>query len=201
MASTSTSQTFVQMTSPEEGNWLSLGRAFRLVLYQSLRPFVKREIEAFCRNLTAAIAALPAGPCTCVYNPRKEKNRYHDMSTCAWAKVLQTAHLGNKPNWKKSDSTKWLNRNIGPWEKAYFFIPDIGGHTESVEDVEITGILNLMFWCNHFTIQRPLIKRCSRNSSKHEMGTRTEVTIVRSRQDVRCAHFQSRIFISFQESD
>ena len=160
MTSTTTSQAFVQLTSPEEGNWLSLGRALTTVLCQGLRLFIKREMETFHRNLTAAIAALPAGPCTCLYDPRRKKNQYHDMSTCAWAKILQSAHLGNRPNWKQSDSTKWLDPNIGPWEIAKLFIPDIGGHNVigSVEDMEITGILNLMFWCNHFTIQRPLIK-------------------------------------------
>lgn len=142
-------------------------------------------METFFKNLTAAIAARSAGPCTCLYDPRRKKNQYHDMSTCAWAKIRQAAHLGNRPNWRQSDSTKWLDPNIGPWKIAKLLIPDIGGHTviESVKDMESTNILNLMFWCNHFAIQRPLIIRCSRNSSKHEMGTRTEVRIVRSRQE------------------
>lgn len=150
----------MQLTSPEEGNWLSLGRALTTVLCQGLRPFIKREMEAFYNNVTAAIAVLPAGPCTCVIDPRRKKNQYHDMSTCAWAKLFQAAHVANRPNWKQSDSTKWVDPNTGPWEIAKLFIPDIGGNTviKSVEDMEITGILNLMFWCNHFTVQRPLIK-------------------------------------------
>ena len=82
------------------------------------------------------------------------------MSTCAWAQFLQGFYLGNKPNWKQSDSTKWMDPNIGPWEIAKLFLPDIGGHAviESAEDMDITAILNLMFWCNHFTVQRALIK-------------------------------------------
>ena len=82
------------------------------------------------------------------------------MSNCAWAQPLQGVHLGNKPNWKQSDSTKWMDPTIGPWEIAKLFLPDIGGHAvlESAEDMDITAILNLMFWCNHFTVQRALIK-------------------------------------------
>ena len=82
------------------------------------------------------------------------------MSNCAWAQLLQGVHLGNKPNWKQSDSTKWKDPNIGPWEIAKLFLPDIGGHAviESAEDMNITAVLNLMFWCNHFTVQRALIK-------------------------------------------
>lgn len=159
MASTSTSKAFVQLTSEEEGNWLSLGRALTSVLCQGLRPFVKQEVENFYKNVTAA-PALAVGPCTCVFDPGRKKNQYHDMANCAWAKTFQMVHLKNRPNWNQSDSTKWLDRDIGPWEIAKLFLPDIGAHTvmESVEDMEVTGILNLMFWCNHFNVQRPLIK-------------------------------------------
>lgn len=157
MASTSSSQTFVQLTSSEEGNWLSLGRALTTVLCQGLRPFIKKETEAFYNNIKAAI---PTGPCTCVYDPGRKPNRYHDMRSCHWANVLQGYHLGRGPNWKQSDTSKWMDPNVGPWEIAKLFLPDLGGHTviESVEDMEISAILNLMFWCNHFTVQRPLIK-------------------------------------------
>ena len=156
MTSASSSQAFVQLSSSEEGNWLSLGRALTTVLCKGLRPFVKRETEAFYNN----IKAIPALPCTCVHVPRRKPNQYHDMSTCHWAIILEGYHHGNKPNWKQSDPTKWMDPNVGPWEIAKLFLPDIGGHTviQSVEDMEISAILNLMFWCNHFTVQRPLIK-------------------------------------------
>ena len=165
MMSASSSQAFVQLTSPEEGNWLSLGRALTTVLCQGLRPFIKKETEAFYNIIKAAV---PAGPCICVYAPRRNPNQYHDMSTCQWANILQAYHHGNKPNWKQSDLTKWMDPNVGPWEIAKLFLPDIGGHTvmECVEDMEISAILNLMFWCNHFTVQRPLIRdvRDTRNT-------------------------------------
>ncbi|KAJ7372371.1 hypothetical protein OS493_019820 [Desmophyllum pertusum] len=132
-STSSTSKAFVQLTSPEEGNWLSLGRALSTVLCEGRRP-----------------------------------NQYHDMRTCQWATVLQAYHLNGRPNWKQSDSTKWMDPNVGPWEIVKLFLPDVGGHTVilSVEDMEITAILNLMFWCNHFTVQRPLIKdvRDTRNT-------------------------------------
>ena len=159
-ASSGPSQAFVQLTSPEEGNWLSLGRALTSVLCQGLRPYIKREMAIFYSNVTAAITRSRAGPCTCVYDPSRKKNQYHDVRKCAWAIFLQNEHLGNKPNWKQSDSTKWMDPNNGQWEIAKLFLPDIGGHTviESAEDMDVTAILNLMFWCNHFTVQRSLIK-------------------------------------------
>ena len=53
-----------------------------------------------------------------------------------------------------------MDPNVGPWEIAKLFLSDIGGHTiiEKVEDMEISAILNLMFWCNHATVKGPLIK-------------------------------------------
>ena len=160
MASKGISQAFVQLTSTEEGNWLSLGRALTSVLCKGLRPYITREMNNFYNNITASTTALCARPCTCVYDPSRKKNQYHNMSTCAWATFLQSSHLGNKPNWKQSDSRKWLDRNKGKWEIAKLFLPDFGGHTvlEDAEDMDITGILNLMFWCNHFTVQRSVIK-------------------------------------------
>ena len=156
MTSATISQAIVQLSSPEEGNWVSLGRALTTVLCQGLRPFIKREMENFYTNVTAR--ALPFGPCRCVFDPRRKKNQYHDMSSCVWAQILQAAHLGNKPNWKQSDSAKWLDPNIGPWEIAKLYIPDIRAQPiESVEDMEITGILNLMFWCDHLNVERRLI--------------------------------------------
>ena len=167
-ASSGPSQAFVQLASPEEGNWLSLGRALTSVLCQGLRPYIKREMAIFYSNVTAAITGSRAAPCTCVYDPSRKKNQYHDVSKCAWAILLQNAHLGNKLNWKQSDSSKWMDVNNGQWEIAKLFLPDIGGHTviESAEDMDVTAILNLMFWCNHFTAQRSLIKdvRETRNS-------------------------------------
>jgi len=88
------------MTSPEEGNWLFLGRALTTVFCQGLRPFVKLEMEAFYMNLTAAILQLlllvPA-PMSMIQEGRRTSPR---LSTCAWAKTLQAAHFGNRPNWK-----------------------------------------------------------------------------------------------------
>ena len=81
------------------------------------------------------------------------------MSTCAWANILQAHHNRNKPNWKQSDPAKWMDPNLGPWEIAKLFLPDLGGHVDvkSADDMDITGILNLMYWCNQFTIPQPLI--------------------------------------------
>ena len=98
MAAAGPSKAFVQLTSPEEGNWLSLGRALTSVLCQGLRPYIQREMDLFYSNVIAALTALSAGPCSCVYDPSRKKNHYHDMSTCAWSQILQGVHIVNKPN-------------------------------------------------------------------------------------------------------
>ena len=156
MASSSTSGTAGQLVTPEYRNWLALGHALTTELCQSLRPFINRETETFYKNVTARLAT--AAPCTCVYVPRRRPNQYH-VRTCAWANFLE-AHHANKPNWKQSDSTKWLDPTLGPWEIAKLFLPDLGGHAviKSADDMDITGILNLMYWCTHFGIPQPLIK-------------------------------------------
>ena len=156
-----------QHTSPEYTNWLALSHALTTVLCQGLRPFIKRETETFYNNVTARLAA--TAPCTCVYVPRRRPNQYHDMSTCAWANFLEAHHLTNKPTWKQSDSTKWLDPTLGPWEIAKLFLPYLGGHAliKSADDMDISAILNLMDWCTHFTIPQHLIKdvRDTRNNN------------------------------------
>ena len=157
-----------QYISSEYTNWLALGHALVTVLCQGLRPFIKRETETFYKNVTARLAA--TAPCTCIYVPRRRPNQYHDMGTCSWANALQDHHHTNKPNWKQSDSTKWLDPTLGPWEIAKLYLPDLGGHVviNSADDMDITGILNLMYWCTHFTMLIPqaLIKdtRDTRNN-------------------------------------
>ena len=154
-SSTSASGTAQQLSKPEYRNWLALGHALTTVLCQGLRPFITRVMETFYKNIKARIP----GPCTCVHVPRRKPNEYHDTSTCAWANILQACHNRNKPNWRQSDPAKWMDPNLGPWEIAKLFLPDLGGHADikSADDMDITGILNLMYWCNQFTIPQPLI--------------------------------------------
>ena len=148
-----------QHAKPEYTNWLALGHALTTVLCQGLRSFIDREMETFYNNLTARLAT--AARCTCVYVSGRRPNQYHDMSTCAWANILEAHHQANKPNWKQSDSTKWLDPNLGPWEIAKLFLPDLGGPyavINSADDMDVTGILNLMYWCAQFTFPQHLIK-------------------------------------------
>lgn len=150
-----------QLTTPEYSNWLALGHALTTVLCQGLRPFIRRETETFYKMVTSRIATLSAGPCrpcTCVYVPRRKPNQHHS-SSCLWANILQSYHYGNKPNWKQSDPSKWMDPILGPWEIVKLFLPDLGGHVDikTAEDMDITGILNLMYWCNLFTVSQALI--------------------------------------------
>ncbi|XP_022810060.1 uncharacterized protein LOC111347065 [Stylophora pistillata] len=156
MASSSTPGIAGQLVKPEYRNWLALGHALTTVLCQGLRPFITREMEAFHRNLTARVL----GPCTCVHVPRRRPNEFQDMTTCPWANILEAYHHRYKPNWRQSDPGKWMDPALGPWEIAKLYLPDLGGHADikSADDMDITGILNLMYWCNHFTIPQALIK-------------------------------------------
>ena len=147
-----------QHTTQEYRNWLALGHALTTVLCQGLRPFIDREMKAFYTNVTTTLVA--SGPCTCIFVAGRRPNQYHDMSSCTWTNVLQRHHHKGRPNWKQSDSTKWTDPIQGPWEIAKLFLPDLGGHViASAEGMDVTGILNLMDWCDHFRpIPQALIK-------------------------------------------
>ena len=156
-SATSTPGTAEQLSKPEYRDWLALGHALTTVLCQGLRPFITREIVAFHNN----VIALTAGRrCKCIHVPRRRPNEFHDMSTCALANILEGHHHRRKPNWKQSDPAKWMDPMLGPWEMAKLFLPDLGGHADikSADDMDITGILNLMYWCSHFTIPQHLIQ-------------------------------------------
>ena len=146
----------VQHATPEYRNWLSLGHALTTLLCQGLRPFITREVQSFYHLIAATITA----PCACLHVPGRKPNPYHDVGTCVWANTLQSRHFSSRPNWKQSDPTKWMDPNLGPWEIAKLFLPDLGGHAhvQSADDMDITAILNLMYWCDLFRVQRPLIK-------------------------------------------
>ena len=148
-----------QLTTPEYSNWLALGHALTTILCQGLRPFIDREMETLYTNVRATVAALSAGPCTCVYAARRKPNQYHDMTTCAWAGILQARHHKNKPNWKQSETSKWTDPNLGPWEIAKLYLPDLSRNSvvNSADHMDITGILNLMYWCKQFTVPQPLV--------------------------------------------
>ena len=149
-----------QHTTPEYVNWISFAHGLINVLCNGLRPFVTREMKSFYGKVSAEVAACSGGPCTCTFVPRRRPNQYHDTRTCTWANILQ-GHHRSEPNWKQSDSTKWTDPIQGPWEIAKLFIPNLGGHViASAEDMDVTGILNLMDWCDQFqTIRRTLIER------------------------------------------
>ena len=144
-----------QATTAEYRNWLSLGQALSL-LCEGLRPFVEKEMKVMQANM----AARHAPPCACVHRPRRKPNPYHDMAGCSWAFQLNLHHRGHRPTWKQSDSTKWTDPNLGYWEMAKLFMPDMGARSATVQgpqDTDITGLLNLMYWCDHFNVQQPLI--------------------------------------------
>ncbi|PFX26527.1 Uncharacterized protein CXorf38-like [Stylophora pistillata] len=157
----STSHSFVpagpesELTIPKYSNWLAVGHALITVLCNGLRPYVKREMNSLYEHIQKTVEALPgAGPCQC------ENLARHDLGKCAWACELITYHRGPKPQWKQSDPRKWTDPNLGPWEIAKLYIPDLGPGSiiNGADDMDITGILNLMYWCKQFTIPQPLVE-------------------------------------------
>ena len=158
MASSSSSAgTLAQLAKPEYRNWIALGHALTTELRHGLQSFIKRETETFYKNVTTSLAHVVA-PCTCGFVAKRRPNR-HDMVKCDWAKTLQAYHDKNKPNWKQSDSSKWLDPALGPWEMAKLYLPDLGGHAvTSGEDMDLTSMLNLIFWCTHFAVPPHLVQ-------------------------------------------
>ena len=147
-----------QPTTPEFRNWICFAHGLMDVFCDGLRPFVAKETVKFYNNVSVVAGAGP--PCTCTFVRRRRPNEHHDTSTCAWANILQGHHHRKEPNWKQSDSTKWTDPIQGPWEMVKLFIPNVGGRViTSAEDMDVTGILNLMYWCDHFLpISQALIK-------------------------------------------
>ncbi|XP_068694789.1 uncharacterized protein [Montipora foliosa] len=135
----------------EYQNWLAVGHGLSLTL-DGLRPFIDREMRIFHQALMANLAGLP--PCTC---PTPVKHG----RTCAWSFHLSGFHRGGRPKWHQSDSSKWRDPNSGYWEIAKLFMADLGASKASVVDAsttDCTGLINVMFWCNHFRVQIHLIE-------------------------------------------
>ena len=135
----------------EYQNWLAVGHALSLML-DGLRPYIEREIKAFHQALLTNLAEVPR--CTC---PTPTKH------SCAWAAQLVGWHKGGKPSspkWRQSDSSAWTDPHRGEWEVAKLFMSDLGTSKTTVVDAnttDCTGLINLMFWCVHFPIQRHVI--------------------------------------------
>ena len=131
----------------EYQNWLAVGHALSLIL-DGLRAYIEREIKAFHQALLANLATVP--PCTC---PTPTKH------SCAWSAQLVRCHRGGKPSspkWHQSDSSAWTDPHRGEWEVAKLFMSDLGTSKATVVDANTTdcaGLINLIFWCVHFSIQ------------------------------------------------
>ena len=136
----------------EYQNWLAVGHALSLML-DGLRPYIEREMKTFHQALLLNLGTVP--PCTCS-TPTKH--------TCAWAAQFVRCHRGGKPSspkWHQSDSSAWTDPHLGVWEVAKLFMSDLGTGKTTVVDAnttDCTGLINLMFWCVHFPVQRHVIE-------------------------------------------
>ena len=159
-----------KMLKKEYHNWLSVGDAL-LLMSDGLRPYIEDEMKIFHQRLLANLASAP--PCVCL-NPTKHK------ITCTWSNYLIGYHRARKPKWHQSDPTKWSDINCGHWEIAKLFMADLGASKAAVVDAsttDCTGLLNLIYWCDHFQVQTDLINdvREARNI-KWGHAPRQEVT-------------------------
>ena len=150
----------------EYQNWLALAHALS-VMCDGIRPYVEREMRAFHQALLVNLAHFP--PCACPRLPNHHETK--GANACRWAKELKKSHRKRKPKWPQSDSTKWTDPHVGHCEIAKVYMSDLGPRAPHVklENSDTTGLLNLLSWCNHFTVQRHLVSRVrkARNTWGH----------------------------------
>ncbi|XP_001629583.2 uncharacterized protein LOC5509013 [Nematostella vectensis] len=133
-------------------NWLKVGLALGITC-KGIRPYIDREIQKYHGFLLTKLAAAPACPC----HPAV---RGGHVKTCLWARELASHHLRGKPTWQQSDSTKWKDPNLGPWEVAKLYMPSLGGRVAACVDAattDPTGLLNVLYWCDFFKAQKAVV--------------------------------------------
>lgn len=150
---TSTTSTASKLYKDEFQNWVAVGYALRL-MNEGIRPYITREMSNLHNNI---ILGPGLAPCVCHDDKTRKNNRWHDMSTCDWAKALK-AHHGSEPKWYQSDVRKWTDPRLGSWEMAKLFMSDLGKQKAVVVDAcstDTTGLLNMLCWCKVFGPLRP----------------------------------------------
>ena len=149
----------------EYQNWLAVIHALS-VMCDGIRPYVEREMKAFHQVLLVKLAGVP--PCACTRLPIHETR---GANPCRWAMELKLWHRGGRPKWQQSDSTKWTDPNLGYCELAKLFMSDLGTRAPHVDinNSDTTGLINLLYWCDHFTIPQHLVHavRQTRNTWGH----------------------------------
>ena len=150
----------------EYQNWLAVAHALS-VMCDGIRPYVEREMRAFHQALLVNLAHFP--PCACPRLPNHHETK--GANACRWAKELKKSHRKRKPKWPQSDSTKWTDPHVGHCEIAKVYMSDLGPRAPHVklENSDTTGLLNVLFWCDHFTVQQHLVYavRQTRNTWGH----------------------------------
>ena len=149
----------------EYQNWLSVTHALS-IMCDGLRPYIEREMKAFHQALLVNLARFP--PCAC---PRLPNHETKGANPCRWAMELTNCHSGKKPKWQQSDSAKWTDPNEGYCEVAKLYMSDLGTGAPLVDikNSDTTGLINLLYWCNYFTLPQHLVHavRQTRNTWGH----------------------------------
>ena len=146
-----------KLSKEEYRNWLAVGHALSIMI-DGIRPFLETKMRAFQIYVAAKVGHSQL--CRCTHTARRRPTPWHDLSNCAWASELQNYHNKRSPTWQQSDGTKWTDPNLGYWEIAKLFMPNLGSQAKHVVDAgttDVTGLINLVDWCSIFKIQRPVI--------------------------------------------
>lgn len=150
----------------EYQNWLAVAHALS-VMCDGIRPYIEREMRAFHQALLVNLAHFP--PCACPRIPNHHETK--GANACCWAKELKKLHRRGQPKWPQSDSTKWTDPHVGHCEVAKVYMSDLGPRAAhvNINNSDTTGLLNLLSWCNHFTVQQHLVSRVrqTRNTWGH----------------------------------
>jgi hypothetical protein len=141
-------------------NWHAAGDAL-LFLSDGLRKYAESKMKELHAIITKDVGG-PTVVCSCRSTHGKKLNRHG--TACIWAQEIKKFHVfKNKADipWHQSDSSKWHDPVVGHWEIAKLFMSDLGSDPAKVTDPDSTDVgplLNLIRFCNHFKVQKPLFK-------------------------------------------
>jgi hypothetical protein len=187
-------------------NWHAAGDAL-LFLSDGLRKYAESKMKELHAVITTSVGG-PTVVCNCKSTHGKKLNRHG--TACVWAQELKKFHVfRNKADipWHQSDNSKWHDPVVGYWEIAKLFMSDLGSDPAKVTDPDSTDVgplLNLIRFCNHFKVQKPLFKAVTdrRNQWAHAPNhTLTDADKKAIFQDIKFLMNDPELLISKEVQD
>ena len=124
------------LADDEYRNWMEVGQAL-LFLSEIVKYHASKEIKALYEDLTRKIGSQAKCNCTCGLGK-------HDLHNCKWAQAILSYHRNpSKVVWTASDSSKWDDPVLGPWEIASVYI-----NQHSVDGVKYLQFLRFCSFSN-----------------------------------------------------